>query len=45
MRDAIFNGYPVQLVETVDEIHSLKEKFTAKVSAGSILKPRFGVQT
>lgn len=34
MRDAIFNGYPVHLVETVDEIHSLKEKFTAKVMCG-----------
>lgn len=34
MRDAIFNGYPVHLVETVEEIHSLKEKFTLKVMCG-----------
>lgn len=34
MRDAIFNGYPVHLVETVEEIHSLKEKFTPKVMCG-----------
>lgn len=34
MRDAIFNGYSVHLVETVEEIHSLKEKFTPKVMCG-----------
>ena len=34
MRDAIFNGYPTHLIESVEEIRALKEKFSPKVMCG-----------
>lgn len=34
MRDAIFNGYPVHLVETLEELQSLYKLFSPKVMCG-----------
>ena len=34
MRDAIFNGYPVHLIETLEELQSLYKLFSPKVMCG-----------